>query len=170
MKKTILIAGMVLAFGLADSIAQAPATGDGGNRGMRGGRGGNQLMTALDRNGDGELDSREIQQAAVSLRSLDTNKDFKLSAEELGTRRRGTRGDMTERFMEMDANKDGKLGSNEVPERMQRFMQQMDSDGDGAVDKAEMETFQNEMRRRFEEGGGRPPRGDRGNQGGSEEN
>jgi hypothetical protein len=121
-------------------------------------------MEALDTNKDGTLDSREIQSAPLSLRKLDTNKDFKLTPDELGTRG-GRGGDMSQRMLEMDANKDGKLTANEVPERMQPFIERMDTNGDGAVDKAEMETFQQEMRRRFEEGGG-PNRGDRGDRGG----
>ena len=119
-------------------------------------------MGALDLNSDGTLDAREIQNAPISLRKLNTNKDFKLTPDELGTR--GGRGDMSQRMLEMDRNKDGKLTSDEVPERMQRFIERMDTNGDGAVDKAEMEAFQQEMQRRFEEGGGR--RGDREGPGG----
>lgn len=120
-------------------------------------------MGALDLNSDGTLDSREIQSAPLSLRKLDTNKDFKLTPDELGSR--GARGaDMSQRMLEMDKNKDGKLTADEVPERMQRFIERMDTNGDGSVDKTEMEEFQKEMRRRFEEGGG-PNRGERGGPG-----
>lgn len=117
-------------------------------------------MGALDLNSDGTLDSREIQSASLSLRKLDTNKDFKLTPDELGGRG-GRGGDMSQRMLEMDKNKDGKLTAGEVPERMQPFIERMDTNGDGAVDKAEMEEFQKEMRRRFEQGGG-PDRGGRG--------
>jgi hypothetical protein len=104
-------------------------------------------MGALDLNSDGTLDSREIQSAPLSLRKLDTNKDFKLTPDELGGRGGGS---MSDRMLEMDKNKDGKLTADEVPERMQRFIDRMDTNGDGAVDKAEMD----EMQRRFQEGGG----------------
>lgn len=143
---------------MAVSLAQqGPPQGQRGNQGERGGfrgRGGSEgtLMGALDLNSDGTLDAREIQSAPMSLRKLDTNKDFKLTPDELGTR--GGRGNMTERLMEMDKNKDGKLTSDEVPERMQRVIERMDRNGDGAVDKAEIEAFQQEMQRRFEQGGG----------------
>lgn len=121
-------------------------------------------MNALDLNSDGTLDAREIQNASISLRKLDTNKDFKLTPDELGTQRRNP----TDRMMELDKNKDGKITSDEVPERMQRFIERMDSNGDGAVDKAEMEAFQQAMRARFEQGGGpgRPGRGGPGGDGG----
>jgi len=174
MKKTALLVAIILGTAVADSLAQqgppegAPQGGDAGNRGGPGGfrgfrGGGGQLMQALDLNGDGELDAREIQSAPMSLRKLDTNKDFKLTADELGTRG-GRGGDIAQNMLEMDKNKDGKLTSDEVPERMQRFIERMDTNGDGAVDKAEMEAFQQEMRRRFEEGGGRG--GDRGDRAG----
>jgi hypothetical protein len=162
MKKTAILVVTILAMAGADALAQGgAATGQGEDRGTRGRRGGgNNLMNTLDLNSDGTLDSREIQNAAISLRTLDKNKDFKLTPDELGTR--GARGrDMSQRMLEMDTNKDGKLSADEVPERMQRFIERMDSDGDGAVDKAEMEAFQQEMRRRWEEGRG-PDGGGRG--------
>ena len=118
-------------------------------------------MSALDLNSDGTLDAREIQNAPLSLRKLDTNKDFKLTPDELGTQRMNP----TQRMMELDKNKDGKITADEVPERMQRFLERMDSNGDGAVDKAEMEAFQEQMRQRWQQGGGRD-RGARGGQGG----
>jgi hypothetical protein len=164
MKNKMILVGTILAMGLADSIAQGPPGGNQGNQETQGGRrsrGGNQLMAVLDKNGDGTLDSSEIQQASRSLRELDANKDFKLTPDELGIRTRGAGGNMSARLMEMDANKDGKLSSDEVPERMQRFVDRMDSNGDGAVDENEMEAFQNAMRQRWEEGGG-PGRGNRG--------
>ena len=115
-------------------------------------------MNALDLNKDGTLDAREIQSAPMSLRTLDTNKDFKLTPDELGT---AGRGNPMDRMMELDVNKDGKISMDEVPERMQRFIERMDTNGDGAVDKAEMDA----MQQRFQQGdfGGR---GGQGGQGG----
>lgn len=155
MKKTILLITTIMAVTVADSLAQQ-APPEGGRQGGRGGRGGGgEVMGALDLNSDGTLDAREIQSAPMSLRKLDANKDFKLTPDELGTRGGG---DMTQRMLSMDANKDGKLTSDEVPERMQRFIERLDTDGDGAVDKAEMEA----MQQRFREGGGRGGRGGEG--------
>lgn len=163
MKKTAILVATILAMAGADALAQqGPPQGQGGDpggRGGRGGRGGNNLMSTLDVNSDGTLDAREIQGAPLSLRKLDTNKDFKLTPDELGGRGGGN---MSDRMLEMDKNKDGKLTADEVPERMQRFIDRMDTNGDGAVDKAEMEEFQKEMQRRFQEGGDRGNRGERG--------
>ena len=155
MKKTVLLVATILGVTVASSLAQQG--GDRGGRGGRGGGGGN-LMSTLDMNSDGTLDAREIQSAPMSLRKLDTNKDFKLTPDELGTRG-GRGGDMSSRMLEMDKNKDGKLSSDEVPERMQRFIERMDTNGDGSVDKAEMEEFQKEMQKRFQEGGDQGGRG-----------
>jgi Ca2+-binding EF-hand superfamily protein len=116
-------------------------------------------MDALDLNKDGELDAREIQQAPMSLRKLDTNKDFKLTRDELSGGRGGPGGNMVDRMMEMDTNKDGKLSGDEIPERMQGFLDRIDLNGDGAIDKKEMEEMQNRMQERF---GDRGPGGDRG--------
>ena len=67
-------------------------------------------------------------------------------------RGRGGRGGMFERF---DANKDGKLSGDEIPERMRGMMEQLDTDKDGAVSQEE---FRNGSGRMF---GGRG-RGGRG--------
>jgi len=170
MNKTAILLATLLTMGAATALAQPGPGGPGGPEGprsrggFRGGSGGN-LMQALDLNSDGTLDSREIQAAPMSLRKLDKNKDFKLTPDELGGRG-GPGGDISARMLEMDKNKDGKLTSDEVPERMGRFIERMDTNGDGAVDKAEIQAFQEEMRKRWEEGGGDRDRGDRGDRGG----
>lgn len=173
MKRTILLVALATTVAALNSMAQGgppaggPPGGEGGRPAWGGPRGGGgALMDALDLNKDGELDSREIQSASISLRKLDANKDFKLTREELGGGRGGPGGNMTDRMLEMDANKDGKLSGDEIPERMQGFMDRMDVNGDGAIDKSEMEEMQNRMRERFGDRGpggggrgeGRPPR------------
>ncbi|HEX6984405.1 MAG TPA: hypothetical protein VF170_03465, partial [Planctomycetaceae bacterium] len=62
------------------------------------------------------------------------------------------------RMMENDANKDGKLTEDELPERMRGMFGRIDENGDGAIDKAEIEA----MARRFGEGRGPGGPGDRG--------
>ncbi len=73
---------------------QAGRGGDGGEAGGEGGGGGMgvsparllnmlPLMKALDKDQDGELSSREIDNAVKALKSLDKNKDGVLSADEL---------------------------------------------------------------------------------------
>jgi hypothetical protein len=52
--------------------------------------------------------------------------------------------------MQFDADGDGRVTKQEAPERMQRFFDHMDSNGDGAIDEAEIE----EMRNRYRGGPG----------------
>jgi len=62
--------------------------GPGGERGPGGGPGGGgqrfmpPIMTALDANGDGVIDEKEIENATAALKKLDKNGDGKLSREE----------------------------------------------------------------------------------------
>jgi len=63
--------------------------------------------------------------------------------------------------MEHDKNGDGQLTRDELPEFMQRMFDRVDSNGDDAIDKNELE----EMAARFSQGGpgskrGGRPRGD----------
>ena len=52
--------------------------------------------------------------------------------------------------MQFDKDGDGKLTKDEAPEQMQAFFDRMDTNGDGAVDSAELA----EVRRRMEAAGG----------------
>lgn len=63
-----------------------------------------------------------------------------------------------EMFAQADANKDGKLAGDEIPERMRNFMDRIDSDGNGEISKEEMEAMAERMQNRGG-GGGRGPGG-----------
>ncbi|MFM8582884.1 MAG: hypothetical protein ACKOFW_15495 [Planctomycetaceae bacterium] len=65
-------------------------------------------------------------------------------------------GDPAESFARMDANSDGKLTEDEVPEQARRFMdlKAMDKNKDGSVDKDEFIKAMEEFRKRFQGGGG----------------
>jgi len=56
----------------------------------------------------------------------------------------------------MDANSDGKLTDDEIPERAKAFMdlKKMDTNKDGGVDKAEFIKAMEEAMKRFQGGGG----------------
>jgi len=121
------------------------------------------LMTALDADKDGELSAKEIKAAAAALKKLDKNKDGKLSREELrpswpggpnrqggfgqgrGPRRHGgprqpgggQGGNLVERLMSFDRNRDGKVDKRELPPAMQPVLGRADTNNDGAIDKAE---------------------------------
>ncbi|MGC1274288.1 MAG: hypothetical protein WBC44_11325 [Planctomycetaceae bacterium] len=152
--------------------------GDGDRGPGRGGRGGFgsggfrmpplPVMRALDADENGELSAEEIGNAAKALKTLDKNGDGKLAGDEIRPQfgpggPGGPRPDPAQfvnRMMENDANKDGKLTADELPERMRGMVDRIDENDDDAVDKAELEA----MARRFGEGrgpGGRGPDGDR---------
>ncbi|MGV2337977.1 MAG UNVERIFIED_CONTAM: hypothetical protein LVR18_29150 [Planctomycetaceae bacterium] len=135
------------------------------------------LMKALDADQDGTISAAEIQNASKALAALDKNNDGSLSGEELrpdmsalagGDGRPGQPGapgrpgagggapsrEMMSRMFEMrDADKDGKLSGDEIPERMRQNIERMDKNSDGALDKSELEQA---MARMAEQGGRQP--------------
>src|SRR3954453_17951117 len=97
------------------SFAQDPRPdGPGGRGGRGGGPGGGfpqlPILVALDADGDGELSAKEIDNAAAALRTLDKNKDGKLTRDEmLPAFREGGRGgpnpqELVTRMMAFDKN------------------------------------------------------------------
>ena len=136
------------------------------------GRPNGPILSALDRNRNGILESEEIDQAIVVLRRMDRNRDGRLSPDELGgrpgpegDRPRGTdprRGEgrfgpeqAMARFNEADTDKDGKLSKEEAPERMRQGFDRIDANNNGFVEKEEFESM---IRRMMQGGRGRPPR------------
>lgn len=73
-------------------------------------------------------------------------------------------GDFAARMMENDKNKDGKLTRDELPEPMQRMFERGDANGDGVMDKAEIDAMAQRMQQ--SQGGGRGGPGGPGGQGG----
>ena len=58
---------------------------------------------------------------------------------------RGGAGRMLERLAELDANKDGMIQRDEVPENMQRMFDRADTNQDGVIDAAELEALRERM-------------------------
>ena len=130
-------------------------------------------MVALDADKDGQISAKEIANAAAALKSLDKNKDGKLTQDEIrpdfgrggrpGEAGRGRPGQpgqggpgggiTVERLLQNDKNKDGKLTKDELPERMQRALQFADANKDGALDKNELKKLVERIKRSQ---GGRP--------------
>jgi hypothetical protein len=85
-----------------------------------------------------------------------------LSEEQISTFRRsamrrgtpGTRANFMDRLREFDANGDGKIEKDELPERMQGFFDRLDTNGDGVIDAEEMKAMQNRRGSRGEGRGG----------------
>ena len=117
------------------------------------------LMQALDTNQDGELSAEEIANAAGALGQLDRNSDGRITRDELmsaaGVRQMpGAAGPgaggaglqdgkflsaRVDQIMKSDVNADGKLTPDGLPSQMPHLIERGDADGDGAVDKAELE-------------------------------
>lgn len=152
-----------------------PGRGEGMPPGQRMGM--MPLMKALDADQDGTISAAEIQNASKALAALDKNNDGSLSPEELrpdlsqmaaAPGRPGAPGqpgaggapsaEMITRMFEMrDADKDGKLSGDEIPERMRQNLERIDKNSDGAIDKSELE----QAMARMAEQGGRQPGGRR---------
>lgn len=159
-----------VSLGLAAAVSMAqqpPPPGDraGGDRPPRDGdRGPPPFMAALDVNSDGMLDQDEIEMAVDSLKTLDKNRDGKLTMEELMPPRAqggpggpsgpggpggfgdpggrgGPGGGFAALVQEFDKNKDGALSKDEVPEDRQRIFEFADRNKDGKIDQAEIESM-----------------------------
>ncbi len=161
----------------------------GGPGGQRGGSGAMEvpIITALDADKDGKISTQEMANAASALATLDKNSDGFLDRDEImpARRERGGRGGrggpgqgqgqggprggggeggssgFVDRMMENDADGDGKISSDEAPERMQGFFKRLDGDKDGFLTKEEITEASN---RWSGGGGGRAGGGDRGGQ------
>jgi hypothetical protein len=142
------------------------------------------LMQALDADQDGALSPAEIENAAKALAKLDKNGDGTLSNDELrpaglpsvGGRPAGdagspetprrpgqpggngqASGEMLSRLFETrDADKDGKLSGDEIPERMRQNLERVDANKDGSVDRTEMQQAMSRMQQAGGRPGGRP--------------
>ena len=114
------------------------------------------IMKALDTDQDGILSATEIANASKSLMQLDKDGNGVLSMEEMrpdlsrmapgglaGIGGPGSNGApsgamMAKLFEKSDSDNDGKLTGDEIPERMRDRLKQIDSNGDGSIQKSEM--------------------------------
>ncbi|HEY2828309.1 MAG TPA: EF-hand domain-containing protein [Pirellulales bacterium] len=164
--------------------------GGPGAAGIGGGAGGGPLMGmavfhALDTNHDGKLDVKEIAAAPEALKKL-ANSDGEITRDDLmksmpGVIAGGLGGGglggfapggavggpaggpgigavnpeaMMKQFIQrMDKNGDGKLQKDELPPRMQERFDQLDTNHDGALDESELKTIVPRMMHRLEEKG-----------------
>lgn len=110
-------------------------------------------LVRADENQDGVLDTREIDRAAQMM-----SRGGPGGRPGLGRRQPGGpgggHGDPVARIRAMDANGDGQITQDEVPEQAQRQFGRMDENGDGVIDANELES----LSERFRGGQGQPPR------------
>ena len=152
----------------AGRVFGAGRPGFGGGRfGAPGGRGPGALVDRImtwDANGDGVITRDEApEQMRNRFDRIDANGDGMLETDELehlpstGRGRGGPRGpgsDPAERLKQFDADADGRITRDELPERMERVLDRFDTNGDDVIDAAELEAM-TEMTDRMRQ---RPPR------------
>ena len=121
-----------------------------------------------DADGDGKISKDEAPEFLKSFFDrVDANGDGFLDKSEMDAmrnRRGGGPGGAggSRNLMQFDANKDGKVSKDEVPETMQPFFDRMDQNGDGQIDAAEIAALRSRM---GGPGGGPPPGGPPGGSG-----
>ena len=157
MKRAVFTVTAFVGLAVAAAVAQppqpggaAPGTNPGageqgpppGGPDLQGGPPPNAMFDAIDADGDGVLTTRELRRAAVALKQLDADQDGKISrAEATGGPAGNPTGDsaaMVDRVMKNDKNGDGKLTKNELPWRLAQMLDGADTNGDGAIDRAEL--------------------------------
>ena len=135
------------------------------------------ILKVLDTDQDGTLSASEIANASKALIQLDKDGDGIISVEEMrpdmskmpggiagagpGANGQPNGAMMVKMFERNDANGDGKLTGDEIPERMRDKLKMVDKDGDGSISKSELAA----MAARMEDGLGKRP-GKDGNTGG----
>ena len=142
---------------MADEVEEAVDGGDAKpKRAARRARGGanasmasHPVMLALDTDGDGTLSAMEISSALAALATLDTDGDGAITPQEMMPKRGGGAGSKAEgsssrranQLLKKDANGDGMLSVDEVPEGFAKKFDKVDTNGDGLIDRAELEAM-----------------------------
>lgn len=140
----------ILAIHVAAALATAAAAQQPNNYGTGGspqfgqpGAGGpaapppNAMFDAIDADGDGEITVRELRKAVVALKQFDIDKDGKITREEVLGGLPNPQAAI-DRVLENDKDGDGKLSKSELPRQLAQALPTADTNGDGALDRAEL--------------------------------
>lgn len=146
---TVLALGAMLA-GSVSTLAKAEAMDGPSPRPMLN-------FDAIDADKDGKITTAEFEAfKTAEFAKADTNADGQVSAEELAAKQiaeiTARAPDMAAKMIaRMDDNADGQLSAEEMAQgpKAPTMFDRMDTDGDGAVSKAEAEGMQNDMQGRF---------------------
>lgn len=133
-----------------------------------------KMFARMDKNSDGTLDGDEMpEKLKEKLTKLDANSDGKIDKTELASARqkgqgpkpsgeRGKPGNMkpgqgqpgerqtppnrgAEMLKRLDKNGDGKIATDELPEKLQPRLAKLDANGDGFIDEAELKSIKDRM-------------------------
>jgi Ca2+-binding EF-hand superfamily protein len=132
----------------------------------------NAMFSLIDADGDGTITKTELRRAVRQLSKLDTDKDGNITLAEASVGGPGGPGgpfgdpaQFVNGLMQNDANGDGRLTIDEVPDHLKPMLQGADANGDNAIDRNELaavaQNMQN-MRNRFGGAGPGGPGGLRG--------
>ena len=97
------------------------------------------LIDVLDADHDGVVSAVEITQSSTLLLTLDKNHDGTISPDEMAMRQQSPAERTAHILSEFDANKDGKLSRDEVPDGLRARFAEADKNGDGFLDANELQ-------------------------------
>ena len=98
-----------------------------------------RVLSAIDTDHDLVISGEEMAAAPAALRTLDGNRDGKLSPEECGfggPAHGASADELFDELMAFDRNRDGKLEKSELPERLRGLLDRAERDADGKVSAA----------------------------------
>lgn len=100
-----------------------------------------EMFTAADADGDGKVTQKELHGYRLDLfKSSDQNADGVLSVAELDAMIAKFRAERMQRMLvRMDTDGDGIVGADEFARHRGRWMRHLDENGDGAIEKADIE-------------------------------